>query len=63
MDICPMVGLDKINGKVVGKSWIHGNVAPSRGDVAFVKKWYPWESEMKALPKADSRLAVGVKNG
>jgi hypothetical protein len=39
---CPLVGLDKIDGKVVGRSWIHENVAPSEGDKAFVKKWYPF---------------------
>jgi hypothetical protein len=42
MDKCPMVGIDRVDGKVTGTSWIHGSVVPSAGDVAFVKKWYPW---------------------
>jgi hypothetical protein len=62
MDVCPLVGLDKVNGKVVGKSWIYGNVAPSSGDVAFVRKWYPWEDDMESAPQMKARSAVEIFN-
>lgn len=42
MDKCPMVGIDRVDGKVTGTLWIHRSVVPSASDVAFVKKWYPW---------------------
>jgi hypothetical protein len=47
LDKCPLAQLDKVNGEVMGKSYIHENVAPSSGDIAFIKKWYPWEDDMK----------------
>ncbi|KAF2821550.1 hypothetical protein CC86DRAFT_386491 [Ophiobolus disseminans] len=50
MDACPMVGIDKLNGKVTGTSWIHGNAQPSAGDIAFVKKWYPYRDLVRAVP-------------
>jgi hypothetical protein len=43
IDACPMVGIYKVGDRVVGKSWIHGSVAPSAGDAAFVKQWNPWD--------------------
>ena len=59
MDACPMVAIDKVNGKETGKSWIYANVAPSNGDVAFVKKWYPWEGA-KTTPKPSPEPSPGI---
>ncbi|KAH7076141.1 hypothetical protein FB567DRAFT_452241 [Paraphoma chrysanthemicola] len=43
---CPLALIDKVNGKVTGKSYIFENAIPSLGDVAWVKKWYKWEDDM-----------------
>jgi hypothetical protein len=59
MEACPLVAIDRINAKEVGTSWIYANVAPSNGDVAFVKEWYPWEADMKI--GGEVKAEVGVR--
>jgi hypothetical protein len=53
-----MVAIDRINGKEVGTSWIYANVAPSNGDIALVKKWYPWEADMKIGGEVEAGVGV-----
>jgi hypothetical protein len=43
-DYCTLLKIDKVDGKKVGVSRFMRNEVPSAGDVAFVKKYYPWES-------------------
>ncbi|KAF1847659.1 uncharacterized protein K460DRAFT_426406, partial [Cucurbitaria berberidis CBS 394.84] len=38
---CTLVAIDRANGNAVGQSYIHTNMVPSAGDVAFVRKYYP----------------------
>jgi hypothetical protein len=41
---CPLLKIKKINGMNAGVESIPPPVRPSQGDVAFVKKYYPWKS-------------------
>ncbi|OAL47819.1 hypothetical protein IQ07DRAFT_681968 [Pyrenochaeta sp. DS3sAY3a] len=44
-DECPLMKIDKVDGKNIGTlSRISQPEVPSAGDVAFVKKYYPWFS-------------------
>ncbi|CAO2651370.1 Nn.00g039400.m01.CDS01 [Neocucurbitaria sp. VM-36] len=58
LDACTMVALDKINGKVVSKSFIHTNMVPSEGDVAFIKQYYPWISSSSSPKQGSPAHAV-----
>ncbi|KAI8942026.1 hypothetical protein NX059_000133 [Plenodomus lindquistii] len=51
LDECPMVAIDRVDGEVVGTRPININAAPSTGDVAFVRKYYPW---IEPVPGQDS---------
>lgn len=39
---CPLVYYRKSNGQIAGLERIPTNEVPSRGDVEWVRKWYPW---------------------
>lgn len=44
LEKCPLVKIKKENGVKVGVEEIRWPSGPSKGDVAFVKKYYPWKS-------------------
>jgi hypothetical protein len=54
LDACPLVKLDKVDGKVV-KYPINTNTAPSPGDVEFVERWY---KPPKPLPPSSSQSSA-----
>ena len=59
-DYCPLLKIDRVNGKKVGVSRIESNVAPSAKDVAFVKNYYPWESAVETPPEVSPRPSPGT---
>ncbi|KZM26871.1 metalloendopeptidase [Ascochyta rabiei] len=40
---CPLLQLVKVNGMSVGLEKISRKSEPSAGDIAWLKKWYPWK--------------------
>ncbi|KAF9731731.1 hypothetical protein PMIN06_008538 [Paraphaeosphaeria minitans] len=43
LDECPLVKIEKLNGVKVGIAEVEIPSHPSKGDVAFVRKYYPWK--------------------
>jgi len=42
LDECMMVKIKRDNyGNQIGVDYIEDNLEPSRGDIEFVRKWYP----------------------
>jgi hypothetical protein len=40
---CPLLKIDKVDGKKTGTSSYFRKFLPSAGDIAWVKSWYPYE--------------------
>jgi hypothetical protein len=51
MDARPMVGLVKINGKLINKSWTHENLVPSPGDIAWSRSDILGKAMHRLLPR------------
>lgn len=52
---CPLMKIDKVRGKSIGTlSRIYSKDVPSAGDVAFVKKYYPWDGDAPPSPSHSS---------